>query len=259
MFNINLEGQVALVTGGATGIGAECCRVFSEAGAAVAVNYYPSDRDRNAATLLIEEIRSKGGVIEGFEADVSDPQAVLVMMQSVKKLLGGVNMLVNNAMIAFIKPFLELDFKEYMKMLRVNAGGAFIVSKECIPYMLECGSGSIIMISSSAFINGGGGSVAYPSAKGAMEGMMRGLVNEYAKYNIRINTVRPGVVDTPTNHARYPDEQWANYISKIPMKRAGTVRDNANMIVFLSDRDKAGFINSMCIDVDGARVHHMRP
>jgi len=257
--NINLDGQVALVTGGATGIGAESCRAFAEAGARVAVNYYPSDRDRDAASALMEEIRATGHEIEGYEADISDPQTVSSMVKTITSHFGSVDMVVNNAMINTISPFAELQFEDYLHVLRVNAGGAFLTSKECIPHMLERGFGSIIMVSSSAFVNGGGGSVAYPSSKGAMEGMMRGLVNEYAKHNIRINTVRPAVVETLINRARYTDEEWANYIGKMPMRRAGTVRDIANAIVFLSDRDKAGFINGMCLDVDGARIHHLRP
>ncbi|MEG0750745.1 MAG: SDR family oxidoreductase [Oscillospiraceae bacterium] len=257
--NICLKGQTALVTGGATGIGAETCRVFAESGAAVCVNYYPSERDRSAAEELISEIRASGGIIEGFEADVADPQAVSEMVASIEARFGGVDMLVNNAMVGIASSFLDLDFEDYLRLIRVNSGGAFLVSKACMPHMLKSGFGSIIMISSSAFINGGGGSVAYPSSKGAMEGLMTGLVHEYAKHNIRINTVRPAVVDTVNNHSRYTDEEWANYIGKMPMRRAGSIRDNANAIVFLSDKDSAGFINGTSLDVDGARVHHLRP
>lgn len=88
---------------------------------------------------------------------------------------------------------------------------------------------------------------------------MRGLVNEYARHNLRFNTVRPAVVDTPNNRGRYTEQEWLNYIGKMPMRRAGTVTENANMIVVLSDKNLSGFINGTCLDVDGARVHHLRP
>jgi len=208
---------------------------------------------------LIEEIKEMGCDIEGYEADISDPQAVNTMVKAIIERFGSVDMVVNNAMFSKICPFSELTYEDYVNTMRVNAGGAFLTSKECIPHMLRRGFGSIIMVSSSAFVNGGGGSAAYPSSKGAMEGLMKGLVNEYAKHNIRINTVRPAVVETPTNRDRYTDEEWTNYINRMPMRRAGTVRDNANAIVFLSDKDKAGFVNGLCFDVDGARIHHLRP
>ena len=106
------------------------------------------------------------------------------------------------------------------------------------------------MISSSTFINGGGGSCLYPATKGAMEGLLKGLVSEYARYNIRINGIRPAVIDTEIMRSRYSEEEWNKYIGKMPMGRAGTVLDVANLIVFLSDKVRAGFINGEIVNID---------
>lgn len=223
------------------------------------MNYYPCERDEEESLKLVNEITEQGGVIERYAADVSDEDAVNAMVDAIIEQFGRIDMLVNNAMTAAFASCTELSFEMFMHMMAVNCGGAFLMSRACIPHMLRLGSGSVVMVSSSAFINGGGSSVAYPAAKGGMEGLMRGLVNEYAKHNIRINAVRPSVVETPTNRNRYTDEQWEAYVAKMPMRRAGTPRESADAILYLSDREHASFINGHALNVDGARINHLRP
>lgn len=255
----DFKDKVIVITGGATGIGAECCRLFCEAGAMVAMNYYPGERDEQASKELVDEIREKGGIIERYAADVSDEAAVNAMVDQILARFGHIDSLINNAMTGLRKTFDQITFEDFMHLMSVNCGGAFLMCKAVIPGMVEQGHGNVVMVSSSALINGGGGSVAYPSAKGAMEGLMSGLVNEYAKYGIRINTVRPSVVATPMNRARYDDEGWANYVNKMPMKRASTPEEQAKAIMFLADDEAAAFVNGHALNVDGARMYHIRP
>ena len=255
----DFTGKTVVITGGATGIGAQCARQFAEAGAFVALNYYPGERDEAASKELVDEIRAAGGNIERYGVDVSKEEDVYKMVDAIVEKSGRVDVVVNNAMIGVMSPFTELTSETLWNMMHVNFGGAFYMCKAAIPYMLKQGSGNVIMVSSSAFINGGGGSAAYPSAKGAMEGLMSGLVNEYAKFGLRFNTVRPSVVETPVQRARYDDEAWANYINKMPMRKPTSVKDQADAIMFLADDDIAGSINGHCLNVDGARMYHMRP
>ena len=255
----DFTGKTVVITGAATGIGAQCCRQFAEAGAFVALNYYPGERDERESAKLVGEIRAAGGKIERYGVDVSIEQDVYDMVKKIHDTTGRIDVVVNNAMTGAMKPFAELTSETLWHMMHVNFGGAFYMCKAAIPYMLEQGSGNVIMVSSSAFINGGGGSAAYPAAKGAMEGLMSGLVNEYAKYGLRFNTVRPSVVATDVQRARYNDEEWANYINKMPMRKPTSAKDQADAIMFLADDTVAGSINGHFLNVDAARMYHMRP
>ena len=255
----DFTGKTVLITGGATGIGAQCCRQFAEAGAFVALNYYPGEPDETLSKELVDEIRAAGYQIERYGVDISHEQEVYDMIEEIVKTTGRIDVVVNNAMTGVRKSFDQLESKDLWHMMQVNFGGAFYTCKGAIPHMLEQGSGNVVMVSSSAFINGGGASAAYPAAKGAMEGLMSGLVNEYAKYGLRFNAVRPSVVETPKQRSRYDDEGWANYISKMPMRKPTSVKDQADAIMFLADDDIAGSINGHFLNVDGARMFHMRP
>ncbi|MEG0751843.1 MAG: SDR family NAD(P)-dependent oxidoreductase [Oscillospiraceae bacterium] len=118
-------------------------------GAAVALDCYPCECDETELAKLVEEIRAKGGVIERYAADVSDKEAVNDMVQAIIKRFGRADMLVNNAVTGVLSPFTELSFETFMHMMKVNCGGAFLMRNECIPQVLEQGSGSIVMVSFS--------------------------------------------------------------------------------------------------------------
>lgn len=154
---ISLEGKVALVTGGARGIGAEICRQFAVAGADVIINYSHSDRGRGAANKLEKELTELGARVLQCEADVSSEQEVSAMVDQAIARFGHIDILVNNAGICPSSKFEEMSYQEWRDGLDVILNGAFLVTRSVIPHMLKNNRGSIIMISSNATLNGGGG------------------------------------------------------------------------------------------------------
>lgn len=251
-------GQVVLVTGGATGIGAKACEMFALEGAKVAVNHAPTDRDRDACAQLVAHIASAGGSAAGFECDIAVRADVRQMVGRIAEKFGQVDILVSNAVTGVLKNAIDLSEEDFERMLKVNVGGALWCTQACLPGMLEKGKGSVLYISSNAVVNGGGGSVMYPASKGALEGMMNGLIYEWGKSGVRFNIVRPGPTNTPTQRFRYTHEQWRQYQGRLPMGRAGEPEEVASAILFMCDNENAGIINGATLSVDGARTYHVR-
>ena len=255
-YTISLEGKKALVTGGARGIGAEICRQFAIAGADVAINYYHSDADRQAAASLKASIEEFGKSALLCEADVSNETEVNSMIKDITNHFGSIDIVVNNAGILSSSPFDELDNDTWNRILAVILQGSFYVTRAAIPYMLQKGSGSIIMVTTNCTVNGGGGSVAYPAAKAGVEGLARQLTVEYAGRGIRTNIIRPAVIDTDLFRQRYnTDEAVHEYGKKIPVGRVGKPVDIANLAVFLAS-DKSSYICGAAIPVDGGRTYY---
>ena len=256
MYSISLEGKKALITGGARGIGAEICRQFAIAGADVAINYYHSDADRQAAASLKAEIEGYGKSALLCEADVSNETEVNSMIKDTTHHFGSIDIVVNNAGILFSSPFDELDNDTWNRVLAVILQGSFYVTRAAIPYMLKKGSGSIIMVTTNCTVNGGGGSAAYPAAKAGVEGIARQLTVEYASRGIRTNIIRPAVIDTDLFRQRYhTDEEVRQYGKKIPVGRVGKPEDIAHLAVFLAS-DKSSYICGAAIPVDGGRTYY---
>lgn len=255
-FCISLEGKTALVTGGARGIGAETCRQLATAGANVVINYSHSGKGKNAAQKLKAEIEGSGVEAMAYEADVSSEEEVKTMAGEIIERFGRIDILVNNAATMIFARFDELSYDVWKKVIDVNLGGAFLVTREIVPYMLENGGGNIIMISTNATLNGGGGGAHYPASKAGMEGLAKQLVREYSSRGIRVNIIQPAVIDTELLRGRYPsDEEIAEYGKSIPVGRVGRPVDVANAVVFLAS-DKASYICGMSMLVDGGRAYY---
>lgn len=255
-YTISLEGKKALVTGGARGIGAEICRQFAIAGADIAINYYHSDADRQAAASLKTEMENLGSSILLCEADVSNEKEVDAMVRNMADHFGSIDIIANNAGILESSPFDELDTNTWNRILGVILQGSFYVTRAVVPYMLKKSSGSIIMITTNCTVNGGGGSAAYPAAKAGVEGLARQLTVEYAGRGIRTNIIRPAVIDTELFRQRYnTDEAVREYGKKLPVGRVGKPEDIANLAVFLAS-DKSSYICGAAIPVDGGRTYY---
>lgn len=257
-WGIDLSGQVSLVTGGATGIGAATCRSYAEAGSHVAVNYYPSDRDREAADALRRELEALGVETIGVECDVTDEAGVAAMVEQIIATWGRIDNIFSNAGLTVPTGMMhETDFKTFQRVYQIALDGAFLVIRAALPHMIERGRGDIVLMGSGTVLNGGGSSVAYPAGKAALEGVMAEMVNEYAPKGIRVNLIRPMVIDTDFMRQRYTPEGWDAYVSHLPVKRGGTAEDIANLVVFLTDRTRSGYIIGEAVNIDGGRIHHV--
>lgn len=255
-FEISLSGKYVLVTGGARGIGAEICRKMALAGADIAINYYHSDIDRNAATALATELQQMGRKVLLCECDISKEDEVVAMINDIKTTWGNLDVVVNNAGILMSRTLEEITYKEWRSITGVIMDGAFLVSKYAMPIMRD--GGSVIMISSNCAINGGGSSVAYPAAKSGVEGLARQIVIEYAGRGIRANIIQPAVIDTDMFRQRYPtDEDVRNYGKRMPVGRVGTTADIANAAVFLAS-EEASYICGVTLQVDGGRTYYAK-
>ena len=254
-FEISLKGKVALVTGGAKGIGAEICRQMALAGADIVINHHHTDSDRMAALELEKQLTGYGAAVLKCEADVSREPEVKEMMGAVIGKFGRLDILVNNAAILSPSKFEEMSYEKWKSVLDVNLNGVFLVTRHAVPYMLEKKSGSILMISSGTAINGGGGGANYPASKAGLEGMAKQLAKEYASRGIRVNVIQPAVIDTELLRQRYPtDEDIMEYGKRIPIGRVGKPSDIAYSIVFLAS-DKASYITGASLLVDGGRTY----
>ncbi|HEY9500736.1 MAG TPA: 3-oxoacyl-ACP reductase family protein [Pyrinomonadaceae bacterium] len=246
---MTLEGKVAIVTGGASGIGHATATALAECGAAVAINYH---RNETGAELLREQINSNGGRAIAIQADVTMASEIAELVHRTNTELGPVDVLVNNAgsLIERLK-ILDITEERWDQVIDLNLKSAFLCSKAVIPGMVERRSGSIINLSSIAGRNGGAlGSMHYATAKGGLITFTKGLAKELAPFNIRVNAVSPGVIDTPYHEQFSTPEMMKNYVNAIPLGRVGKADEVAKVIAFLAS-DAASYIAGETIEING--------
>jgi len=246
---ISLEGKVALVTGGASGIGYATAVAFAESGAAVAINYH---RNESGAELLRKQIIENGGRAITIQADVTKASEIEGLVKHATAELGPVDILVNNAgsLIERLK-ILDITEERWDQVIDLNLKSAFLCSKAVIPSMVERKTGTIINLSSIAGRNGGAlGSIHYATAKGGIITFTKGLAKELAPFNIRVNAVSPGVIDTPYHEQFSTPEMMKNYVNAIPLGRVGKADEVAKVIAFLAS-DAASYLAGETIEING--------
>lgn len=253
MLNLNLEGKVAVVTGGSQGIGRGISCILAEAGAVVVVNHY--DRDHQFADETVELIRQAGGTAEAYKANVADITESSQMFAYIADRYGTVDILVNNAGISTTGTLEELSYDEIDRVLDINLKGPFITCKEVIPYMLKQKGGRIINIASTSMYTGGGGGAHYAASKSGLMGLMRNLSKTYGGSGITINNLAISLIDTELFRNRYsnPADREA-VIAKVPVGRAGTPEDVGYAVAFLAS-DWSGYINGEILQIDGGRMY----
>ena len=230
-----------LITGGSRGIGAACVRAFSKRGDKVAFLYRKSGE---AAKALALECGAYA-----IRADVTDPQRVTEAVREATEVLGGLDVLVNNAGIAQIKLFTELGDEEWHRMLDTNLSGAFFVTREAARYMIKAHSGSIVNVGSMWGKVGASCEVHYSAAKAGLRGMTMALAKELGPSGIRVNCVEPGVIETEMN-AALDDVTKASLCDETPLCRMGRASEVAEAVCFLAS-DAASFITGQILGVDG--------
>jgi len=245
------DGKVAVVTGGASGIGAATVRALAREGARVAV----MDMNPSALTKMESEMKKEGRPFLSVAGDVAQEAVVESLIQKTVSDFGGIDLLVNNAGISPKHQgkkanLWEMPVAEWDRVMAVNIRGAFLCSRFAVPRMIERKGGAIVNVSSLAAKVG---SVItgchYVISKAGVVGLTKILAREVAEYGIRVNAVAPGRIDTPMIWD-VPREVNEQYVQAIPLKRLGKPEDVADGILFLLS-DAASYITGLVLDVNG--------
>ncbi|BBY14951.1 SDR family NAD(P)-dependent oxidoreductase [Mycolicibacterium litorale] len=244
--------RVAVVTGGASGMGEATCHELGRRGHRVAV----LDLKGDAAQRVAEDLRADGVTALGVAADVSNRAAVEEAFAKVRTELGPVHILVTSAGLVDFAPFVEISPQSWQRLVDVNLTGTFHCCQVAVPDMLEAGWGRIVMISSSSAQRGSPGMAHYAASKGALLSLTRSLAREYGTAGITVNNIPPSGIETPMQHESQaagflpPNEQMA---ASIPVGHLGTGDDIAAAVGFLCS-DEAGFITGQTLGVNGGSV-----
>jgi 3-oxoacyl-[acyl-carrier protein] reductase len=249
MADLRLDDRVALITGGAGGIGLAVARRFAAAGARIAIADQKSDAVKQAA----DELTKLGHRAIGLTGDVSKAADAKALVETTVKELGHLDILVNNAgIMGRVAPLWELEEEDWRKVMSVDLTSVFLVSRAVISHMRSRRSGCIVSVASIAGKEGTPRLIPYSVAKAGIIAFTKALGKEVLTDGIRVNCVAPGVIDTPILE-QLPAEATQLMLSKSPLGRFGTADEVAAVIHFLAS-DAASFITSQCFDVSGGRA-----
>ena len=242
-----LGGKVAIVTGGASGIGLATARLFAREGSKVAIVGRSEEKGVEAV---------KGLADEGFETtfhrgDVGREEDAQKVVSEVLDLYGRVDILVNNAGVYRAAPITEMSVEDWDEVMRVNARGTFLMIRAVAPHMIDSGGGSIVNVSSTAGISPYAKGTAYCASKAAVIALTRALALELADKGIRVNAVCPGLTDTPLLRGIAKDEEaYRKFADLVPIRRIASPEEVARVILFLAS-DLASYVTGAVYVVDG--------
>lgn len=254
-----LEGQIALVTGASSGIGAGVAKALAAEGASVVVNYSSSPEK---AEKVLDEIKRNGGNGFTVKADVSKENEVVAMFERTIREYGTIDILINNAGLQKDNVFHEMSLEEWNRVIGVNLTGQFLCAREAIKEFLRRGvvpsrskaAGKIICMSSVHEVIPWAGHTNYAASKGGVMMLMKSIAQEYAPKKIRVNSIGPGAIRTPINHAAWQTPESYNKLLKlIPQKRIGEVDDIGGAAVWLAS-DDSDYVNGITLFVDGGML-----
>ncbi|MEK6960425.1 MAG: SDR family NAD(P)-dependent oxidoreductase [Nanoarchaeota archaeon] len=247
-----MNNKTALITGANSGIGAEIAKKLAKKGVLVFINYSRSD---NKAEKVANEIKKSGGSVELVKADISNEEDVKEMFNTISKFADRLDYLVNNAGIDIPQPLEKYKLSDWNRILTVNLTGKFLCIKHALPLMKKSDAPRVVNIASRmaekpyVFEIG-----AYACAEAGVVMLTKVAAKELAKYNVRVNTVSPGLTRTPLTESIITDEsEWRKIAKSNPSKRVGKPEDIANAVLFLLS-DEADYVNGTNLEVNGGSV-----
>lgn len=247
-----LKDKVAIITGGASGQGKASAQLFAQEGAQVII----ADVDEENGQLVEKEIIEAGFSCRFYNVDVASEQEVVTLVEEVKRNYQRIDVLFNNAGIGFGGKYrqasvIDLDFEDWQGTIHINLNGVFFFTKHVLPMMIKQKSGSIINNASTAALMGQPGSEAYTASKGALVSLTRAWAVGYGPYNIRVNCICPGPIETPMLEKLRRTKDLSQFFeTEVPLRRPGKPEEIANTALFLAS-DLSSFITGAIIPVDG--------
>jgi NAD(P)-dependent dehydrogenase (short-subunit alcohol dehydrogenase family) len=246
-----LEGKVAIITGGASGIGRATALLFAREGASVAV----VDVHRAGAEAVSEQIVAAGGRAMAIGCDVSQAVECRRAVEQTTNALGGLDILFNNVGIIRRTTVLDITEEEWDQVMAVNVRSIFLMSKYAIPFMIRRGGGAIVNAGSGWGLTGGRNAVSYCASKGAVVNMTRAMAIDHGAQKIRVNCICPGDTDTDMlrSEARQlgvAEEMFLRAAADRPLQRVGTPQEIAQAVLYLAS-DAASFVTGSVLVVDG--------
>jgi 3-oxoacyl-[acyl-carrier protein] reductase len=240
-----LESKVAVITGGASGIGAGLARRFVQEGAKVVI----CDADDETGAKTAQQI---GGTVYFYKLDISDEEAVNSTVGKIFNEFAKIDILINNAGITNDKLLLRMTREDWDRVISVNLTGTFLVTKAVIKFMMKQRYGRIVNIASVIGLTGNAGQANYAASKAGVIGFTKSCAKELAARNITVNAIAPGFIKTKMTDV-LPDEVKENYKKLIPMKHFGEPEDVAQLALFLVS-DQSSYITGQVICLDGGMV-----
>jgi 3-oxoacyl-[acyl-carrier protein] reductase len=241
-----LDGRVALVTGGSRGIGAAICEELAAGSATVAVNYA---RNRDMAEQVCARIRDAGGAAQAVAGDISTADGASSLVGEVEEQVGPIAILVNNAGITRDDLIMRLSDEAWREVIDTNLGGAFFTCRAVARPMMKRRGGAIVNMSSIVGLHGNAGQTNYAASKAGLIGLTKSLAKELGSRGIRVNAVAPGYISTELTDV-LPEQAREAILSQTPLGRLGEPADVARAVRFLVS-DAAAFITGDVLAVDG--------
>ncbi len=256
MNSYSLQGQVALVTGGDSGIGKGVALELAKAGAKVVINHVDA---HEVAQLTVDEIKTSGGDAYAIHADVSKEDEVKAMFAEMFKQYGTIDILVNNAGLQRDSKFIDMTLEQWNTVISINLTGQFLCAREAAKEFIRRGvvqerskaAGKIICMSSVHEVIPWGGHVNYAASKGGIMMMMKSMAQELAPHKIRVMSIGPGAIETHINQAAWSTpEALEKLLTLIPYNRVGVTEDIGKLAAWLAS-DEADYITGTTIFMDG--------
>jgi 3-oxoacyl-[acyl-carrier protein] reductase len=245
---MRLKGKVAIVTGGANGIGRETAFIFAEEGAHIML----ADFDTIAGEETAAQLREQGVEALFLKVDVSSRESVDQMVAAAREKFGKIDILINNAGITQDAMLTKMTAEQWQKVIDVNLSGVFHCTQAVVPHMIEQGKGKIINTSSIVGVSGNIGQTNYAATKAGVIGMTKTWAKELGRKGINVNAVAPGFVETGMV-AKVPEKVISQMVAKVPLQRLGQPRDIANAYLFLAS-DESDYVSGTVLEVNGALV-----